>query len=160
MQTVYLNLTNGIEFLEISYSLGFNCFIRIQSTACEQKRWDFILQELDYNFLMNLALGKDVLVIDFSAKKEQTRAIYQGLEFIKYVLNKYWLNKEYTPCVRGFNCKEYFEGVYNKLDKRTLKKLDYFKKFLNTSDIKLEGLCFKTEHDGDYKYYSNLLMER
>lgn len=159
MEKLYLNLTNGIELLENLNSLDFN-FVRIQSTACEQKRWDFILQELDYNFLMHLALGENVIVVDYSAKKAQTRAVYQGLEFIKYTLNRYWLDKDYTPCVKGFNCKEYFKEVYDKLDKRTFKKLDYFKKFLATSEINLKSKCFKTEHDGDYEYYSALLKSK
>lgn len=158
MEKLYLNLTNGIELLENLNSLDFN-FVRIQSTACEQKRWDFILQELDYNFLMHLALGESVIVVDYSAKKAQTRAVYQGLEFIKYTLNRYWLDKDYTPNVKGFNCQEYFKSVYDKLDKRTFKKLEYFKKFLKTNEIKLKGLCFKTEHDGDYGYYSELLKK-
>ena len=157
--SIYLNLTNGIEALEVlkHTSLHDIKFVRIQSTACEQKRWDFILQELDYNFLMGIALGETITVVDYSATKGQTRAVYQGLEFIKYVLNKYWLNKEYTPNVKGFNCSEYFKSVYDKLDKRTFKKLEYFKKFLTTSEIRLKSMCFKTEHDGDYKYYSILL---
>ena len=159
--SIYLNLTNGIEALESlkPAKLHASNLVRIQSTACEQKRWDFILQDLDYSFLMSIALGERVTVVDFSAKKENTRAVYQGLEFIKYVLNKYWLNKEYTPNVKGFNCSEYFKSVYDKLDKRTFKKLEYFKKFLKTNEIKLKGLCFKTEHDGDYEYYSELLKK-
>ena len=159
--SIYLNLTNGIEALECLKPANLNAsnLVRIQSTACEQKRWDFILQDLDYSFLMSIALGENVTVIDFSAKKENTRAVYQGLEFIKYVLNKYWLNKEYTPNVKGFNCSEYFKSVYDSLDKRTFKKLEYFKKFLKTNEINLKGLCFKTEHDGDYEYYSKLLKK-
>lgn len=156
--SIYLNLTNGIEALEFLKPANLR-FVRIQSTACEQKRWDFILQDLDYSFLMDIALGENVTVVDYSAKKENTRAVYQGLEFIKYVLNKYWLNKEYTPNVKGFNCSEYFKSVYDKLDKRTFKKLEYFKKFLKTNEIKLKGLCFKTEHDGDYEYYFELLKK-
>ena len=46
MVKVYLNLTNGIEFLdnELMQARVYD-FIRIQSTACEQKRWDFVIQE-------------------------------------------------------------------------------------------------------------------
>ena len=156
--SIYLNLTNGIEALEFLKPANLR-FVRIQSTACEQKRWDFILQDLDYSFLMDIALGENVTVVDYSAKKENTRAVYQGLEFIKYVLNKYWLNKEYTPNVKGLNCSNYFKSVYDSLDKRTFKKLEYFKKFLKTDKIKLKGVCFKTEHDGDYEYYSELLKK-
>lgn len=42
-------------------------FIRIQSTLCEQKNWDRILQELDYDFLMHAAHGNEIIVYDFRA---------------------------------------------------------------------------------------------
>ena len=32
-------------------------FVRIQSTACEQQRFEAILQDLDSNLLLHLALG-------------------------------------------------------------------------------------------------------
>ena len=152
----YLNLTNGIEYLGDIKADGF---IRIQSTACEQKRWDFIIQELDYSFLMDLALGEIVMVHDMGANKETSRAIYQGLEFVKFALNKNWLGKDYIPKVRGFNCYKYFIEVYNNLDKRTLKKLDYFKKFLKTDCIWLLGHSKATIHDGDYTYYNDKLEQ-
>ena len=51
----FINLTNGIEALPTVD--GDVSFIRIQSTACEQKRWDFLIQDLDNNFYTWLALG-------------------------------------------------------------------------------------------------------
>ena len=76
--SIYLNLTNGIEALECLKPANLNAsnLVRIQSTACEQKRWDFILQDLDYSFLMDIALGENVTVVDYSAKKENTRVFY------------------------------------------------------------------------------------
>lgn len=73
--------------------------IRIQSTICEQKNWDRLIQDLDYDFLMNLALGHKCVVYDFGAKKPIPRAVYQGLEFVKYVLNSRWLDQEYITNV-------------------------------------------------------------
>lgn len=160
MVKVYLNLTNGIEFLEnkLMHTRVYD-FIRIQSTACEQKRWDFILQDLDYGFLMDIALGYNVYVVDFGANKETSRAVYQGIEFIKYVLNRRWLNNITIPKVRGNDCANYFDECYRNLDKRTLKKLDYFKKFLLTETINLYGQSQSTSKDGDYEYYKNILKE-
>lgn len=156
MVKFYLNLTNGIEALE---KQGFqdDGFIRIQSTACEQGRWDFILQELDYNFLMDIALGNTVMVIDFGANKETSRALYQGVVFIEYVLNRRWLNIITNPVVRGHDCSNYFDECYRKLEKRTLKKLDYFKKFLRTDEIKILKVGASTDKDGNYEYYKDLL---
>ena len=160
MVKVYLNLTNGIEFLdnELMQARVYD-FIRIQSTACEQKRWDFVIQDLDYGFLMDIALGYDVYVVDFGASKDTSRAVYQGVEFIKYVLNRRWLNTTIVSKVRGNDCSNYFDECYRNLDKRTLKKLDYFKKFLLTESINLYGQSQSTSKDGDYEYYKNILKE-
>lgn len=85
----YINLTNGIEAIPI-LSEGYH-FIRIQSTQCEQKHWDRVIQELDYDFLINAALGNECVIYDYGARKPNARAMYQGVEFIKYVLHRRWL---------------------------------------------------------------------
>lgn len=54
----YINLTNGVEAIPMLEFWNEDYrFIRIQSTICEQKNWDRLIQDLDYDFLMNLALG-------------------------------------------------------------------------------------------------------
>ena len=63
----YYNLTNGLQFKNFNEPYSF---IRIQSTACEQKRWDFIIQDLDNDFLYNLAIGNTCIVYDLSEKKK------------------------------------------------------------------------------------------
>src|SRR5574340_1552415 len=63
---IYLNLTNGLEALPLfadNYKI-----ICIQSTACEQKRWDYILADLDYNLLFDLALGNNCFIIDYTQR--------------------------------------------------------------------------------------------
>lgn len=53
MVNYYLNLTNGIEFLDRpDFNIKEYKFVRIQSTACEKHLWDKILMDLDYNFLL------------------------------------------------------------------------------------------------------------
>jgi hypothetical protein len=152
----YINLTNGIEAIE-KYNLKDYRFVRIQSTACEQKRWDFILGDLDYDFLMNLALGNHVVFHDASSKKEESRAIYQGLSWVVFVLYKVWFNKDITPIVKSHVATQYFTEQYNLLSKSTLNKLKYFRKFLNTDTLHLYTYSFRTDNDGNYKYYSELL---
>jgi len=156
MNIVYLNLTNGIESL--GKIKGNIRFIRIQSTVCEQHRWDFIIQDLDNDFLMNVAIGNNVIVID-RTDRYWSRAQFQGVEFIRYVLNKYWLNVEYFPMVKRHNVEKYYEECYKRLEKRTLKKLDYFKKFLLTNEIKIKCVGGFTVHDGDYKFYRNHILK-
>jgi len=147
----YVNLTNGIEAIQ-NLPFGYH-FIRIQSTLCERHRWDKLIKDLDYDFLMNLALGNTCIIFDYSAKKQTTRAIYQGLEFIKYVLSRRWFRKEEKAWVKGINVTTYFEQEYGKLSKDAKAKVDYFRKFLHTDELRVEGICAQTEHDNDFSFY-------
>jgi hypothetical protein len=153
----FVNLTNGIE--AIRHIEGEYSFIRIQSTACEQKRWDFILQELDYNFLVSLALGYECVVYDYGANKPVPRAVYQGLEFVRYVLNLHWFGRETPAYVKGHNAAGYFRLVHAQLEERTLKRLDYFRKFLLADRLNLRVVTDATTHDGDYSWYRSVLEE-
>jgi len=153
---IYLNLTNGLEYLA-GEKLSKYKVIRIQSTSCEQKRWDSILAELDYNFLFDLAIGKKCIVVDYSSKKDKPRAIYQGLEWIKYVINRIWFNREIIPYVRGTNVTKYFRQCYRAISKSTRKKIKYFRKFLLTDEIKIEVICQRTNNDNNIDFYKSIL---
>lgn len=167
MKKYYLNLTNGLEAFEYDSSLLYHCgFIRIQSTLCEQKNWDRIIQELDYDFLLNVAIGNEVVVYDFGANKEIPRALYQGMKFIEYSLNRRWFNTENEVYIsrsrkkQGQNSTKYFRECYDKLDDRTKKKLDYFKPFLNKGNfVNISCVSTSTIHDGDRDYYKKLMYE-
>ena len=122
----YLNLTNGLIYEDKKSN-----YIRIQSTACEQKRWDFIIQDLDNDFLYRLATGEKCIIYDKSEKDRIPRAMWQGVEWIKFVLWQRWYGIAYTPIMRnGDNCTLYFKHVFMNLDKRTFQKVDYFRKFV------------------------------
>lgn len=158
----YVNLTNGIE--AIPKLKGNFRFIRIQSTFCEQHLWNRLLQDLDNDFLFNLALGNSVTIYDYGAGKPNSRALYQGVEFIRYVLTRRWLGSEIRPNVDrtgnkdpGKDCRAYFSECYARLSRRTKKKLDYFKPFLLTDRIAIKTVCSATYHDGDREFYRNIL---
>lgn len=161
----YINLTNGIE--AIPNIKGDYRYIRIQSTACEQHLWDRILQDLDYDFLMNLAVGNECIVYDYGANKPISRALYQGLLFVEYVLYKHWIGIEYSPKVKrgenseGIDCSRYFDNAYRNLDKRTIMKLNYFKTFIpkDMRTINLHTISRATSHDGDKLFYFNIIQE-
>lgn len=171
---IYLNLTNGIEYLKdwelhecdrkLLYPftpLGIVRFVRIQSTQCEQKNWDMVIQDLDNDFLLNLALGRHIEVIDYSNHKNKaSRAIAQGIQFIKYVLERRWFDREIIPVVWNYKCDEYFSEIYKRLDKRTFKKIDYFKKFLLSDSVHLVGRSYTTDKDGKYDFYKEVLKEQ
>jgi len=151
----FINLTNGIEFLP---KVSDPNFIRIQSTWCEQKQWDRLLQDLDYNLLLWLSQGYPCVIWDTSSTKEVPRAIYQGVELIRYVLNRRWFDRITIPWVKTYNCSDYFDKVYDRLEDKTKKKLDYFKKFLNTDEVLLGSACGRTNHDTtDKSEFNNIL---
>lgn len=153
---IYLNLTNGLEYLpqvDGDYSV-----IRIQSTACEQKRWEFIINDLDYDFLFNLAIGNKCIVVDYSARKTIPRSLYQGLEWVRFVLEKVWFDREYEAICRNVPVKNYFIEEYRKLDKATLLKVKYFRKFLLTDKLNLGIITGTTKHDSDYNFYKGVVQ--
>lgn len=157
MTNKYLNLTNGLEYID---EVKDYKIIRIQSTLCEAKCWDKLIADLDYNFLLDLAQGNIVEIYDTSSKKKESRALYQGLQFIKYTLNRRWFNREEKVFVKGNDTTNYFRQEYSKLSQNTKKKLDYIKKFLNTDEIHIKTYCKKSFHDGQYEYFKTLLKER
>ena len=152
----YLNLTNGLEYLpqvEGDWSV-----IRIQSSLCERKKWEDIILDLDYDFLLNLALGNKCIVVDYSAKRIVPRAFWQGLEWVKYVLELVWFQREYEATCKGKFCLDYFRQEYLKLDKG-IDKVKYFRKFLLTDKLNLAIVCSQTNNDSKYEFYKKLLED-
>lgn len=155
---IYANLTNGIS--EIPDGLPLRC-VRIQSSHCEGKKWDLILRDLDYTFLMDLASGEEVVVVDASHRGSgMSRAVFQGIPWIRFALERRWFNRPNTPFVKGMNVFPYFDEAYYKISRKTKNKLDYVKKFLTTDEIKLSGRSVYTSHDGQYDWYKSVLIKR
>lgn len=155
---IFVNLTNGIEFLADCKNLSNINFLRIQSTHCEQKQWDRIIAELDSNFLMCLALGYKCIVLDCGSRSKDgiPRAIWQGLELIKCLLYKRWLDKEYEPEGKP-GTLEYFKGL--KLSKRSMRKIDYFKTFIQKDYIDLHTVCRSSLYDGNKEMYREIISK-
>lgn len=160
MDKYFLNLTNGIEFLENNKikECDFS-FIRIQSSKLERCLWNEVLNELDNNFLMYLAMGYNCMVVDYSPQKSKGRVIFQGIPFIRYVLDRNWnLRLDSYYYVKSNNCLSFFKKIYEKeLSDYTLKRITYFKKFLLTDKIKLDGFTLKTNNDTQYEKYKDML---
>jgi len=154
----FINLSNGIEFLPTLEKV--DGYIRIQSTACEQKLWWSIICDLDYTFLFAVANGDTISVYDCSAHKKIPRAIYQGLEWLKYVLNLRWKGHEIVPMVKGNNCQKYFNQQYYRgglIRDRAFKKLDYVSKFTRPTVIDIRGVSKPTDLDGNYIVLANIM---
>lgn len=157
---LFVNLTNGIEAIE-RYNLKLEdiSFVRIQSTHCENAAFDKMLLTLDSNFLMSLALGFDCVVYDFGAKSETSKAVYYGLEWIRYFLSKRWLGVEHIPFVKGKNVTRQFQEHYKKINKKTKQQIDYYKKFLLTNELHLSAVTGSTQNDNQPEFYANILKK-
>lgn len=158
MSKNFLNLTNGIEWISKLKDKSYS-FIRIQSTWCEQKRWNEIIQDIDNNFLMSLAIGEAIIIYDCSSQKKVSRALFQGVEWIKFVCWVYWFNYIPNAIVKGFNVTDYFTEQLNLLSIPSKNKIKYFRKFVLVNNFNISIKCMKTTHDSDYEWYKNLLME-
>jgi hypothetical protein len=155
---IFVNMTCGLEilpYLEGNPPIKVN-FIRLQSTLLEQGHHEAFIKDLDYNFLMYLALGYECLVFDYTSrwKDRPSRAIWQGLELVKYCLNRCWFGKE-IECPKGMHV--YFKKSYDGFDKKTKRKLKYFRKFLFTDELRIESQCDKTDNDGNTQFYREVL---
>lgn len=149
----FINLTNGLQAIE-EHGLDPRDvrFIRIQSTWCEQKRWEDILMALSDDFLMQAALGHECVVYDYGAGKPVPRAVWQGLEWVKFVLRRRWHDEPYMPEGRAGPLWTYFGGEYYRLADRTKTRLDYFRKFVD-GPLRIRAVTSATELDGKTEEY-------
>jgi len=124
----FINLSGGLAWTDPPACCGF---VRIQSTACEQKRWGFILAELDYSLLAALAAGVECHIYDVGARKPISRALWQGVPWILYALHRRWLGTEIRATVgrsdrHQHNVTAYFRDAYATIPRRDFARLDYF----------------------------------
>ena len=166
----FVNLKNGIEAvpaLRDHLGLEFD-FVRIQSTMCEAGDMEKVVGELDANFLIAAALGYSCVVYDYGSrdkKRGAPRALWYGLEFVRYALNVEWFGEaDRVPVLRGKNVAHDFSRKLRGFPKSAKKKLRYYRKFL-TDDVKargavrLVGVYKRTTHDDDDAFYRQLVRE-
>jgi|MDSW01.1.fsa_nt_gb hypothetical protein len=153
---VFVNLKNGIEAIDDLRALRVPyAFARIQSTMCEVGDLEKVLLELDASFMLDAALGRSVVVVDYGSrdrKRGAPRALWYGLEFVRYALNRAWFGYKggeeedgggggesggggtagahYVPVCRGKNVTNDFRRKYSALSKSCKKRLKYYRKFL------------------------------
>lgn len=176
MKHYFINLTNGIERLPELQETGDPLhFLRIRSTTLERKDWIFLLMDLDHNFLMHLALGKECVVVDYGTNRKNSKTCYKAVPLIRYLLTRRWYGGKidavrYTRSSdKVLDDTKHYEYIYDYLflhdqnnDKRKLKrKLDYFKNFIGGvgSTVKLSHLCESTVKDGKYPYYAEIVKK-
>jgi len=155
----FINLFGGLEWLTYHkpHRDGVH-FVRIQSTACEQKRWDFVVRDLDHTLLLYLSQGYPCIVYDVSRKKSESRAIYQGLTFVKFVIDYFWFGRKPAKLtVRGQDCTPYFYSQLHALSPEAVNKLKTYKKILTTSEALLTSRCLPSDYADDYASLQKIL---
>jgi hypothetical protein len=158
--THWVNLTNGLQAIR-DYQLTDWRALRIQSTHCEQKRWEDVLASVPDEMLLRLAMGEECRIYDYGANKPISRACWQGLEWVRYVLCRRWLGKRIQPRGRSSLMSGYFEEQYKlALSDRALRRLDYFANMAKPSRYPfITVVCAQTDKDGDSGYFMNCLQE-
>jgi hypothetical protein len=172
----YINLSNGIEaigpLLEAGLLPDHVRFCRVQSSHCEAQDFHAILQNLDHDLLMHLALGFDVRVYDFGSRgnfwqdshedgpKYVPRAVWWGLEWSRYALSEVWHLDPPPPLLRGYNVEDLFREKANTLPKPLHKRLKYYRSYLSPglSKLQLSGYYAQTLLDGKKDAYHEMLQ--
>lgn len=123
----YANLTRGTLCPHLG-QCECSHFCRIQSTSCEQKHWDRVIYDAGPDLLHYMGQGAEIVVHDFSEKPRETRAMWQGLSWIRYAAQRI-LHQTPTPITGrgGAAMQVYFEREYDHNDRliRALKALAY-----------------------------------
>ncbi|KXZ46605.1 hypothetical protein GPECTOR_42g816 [Gonium pectorale] len=139
-------------------------FVRIQSTACEQQNLEALMCELDAHLLVSLALGHCCLVYDLGSRGRDgtPRALWYGLEFVRYTLTKLWLRKPCPAVLRGKNVARTFEAHIRGFKQSTTRRLQYYAKYIppGLERLRLHGVFRPTLHDYDTAFYVALLHQR
>jgi len=138
----FINLTDGLEWAD---ELPEFSFVRIESTAIEKEAWDRILRDLDANLLMNLAMGEECHFYDCGANREVSKTVSVGIPFIVKTLYDFWLGE--TPYMAKTPERQAVK-----------RKIGYFRRFVNTDQIKLIGHSRKTINDGNKPYFQNIAV--
>lgn len=168
----FINLTNGIEAIPQLLSSGVNenelNYIRIQSTHCESRNYNAILEGLDTTLLMNLARGNVCLLYDFGSRGTGTligeddekygipRAYWMGTEWIRHALASIWhlpearLGKRY---VRGYNSVDHFNEQIMLIPKVLRRRIKYFRPYVTTKHLHLYPIYKRTMEDANKQFH-------
>lgn len=159
----FVNLTNGLEALPALRGAGLPVgFVRIQSTLCEQGRLEAVVNGLDASLLLHLASGHCCLIYDYASRNKKRgapRAVWMGLEFIRFALARVWLRRPAEAACRGHNVTAAFEARVQAFSEPTKRRLRYFAQFMPAAGlqaVQLYGVCTATEHDLDAEFYRDI----
>lgn len=153
----WINMTNGLQAIREYRLLDYHV-MRVQSTHCEQKRWEDVLASVPDEFLFHMALGYRCYVFDYGAHRELSRAQWQGFEWVRYVLWRRWASRVITPVGRAKCMGPYFAQQYARLSRRAKSRLDYFKPMiLGEPKGLIINVAGRTANDGKKEWLFNCI---
>lgn len=134
MSLHFINLTNGLACLP---HVDEPRYMRLQSTWCEQKRWDDVLFTLPPDFYMALAKGQSITVHDVSERPRRTRACWQGITCAKVSCALEWGLPLPSPDGRGgLSLQQYLISEWHfSLSERTHTALRYYRRYIDTPSL-------------------------
>ena len=168
----YVNLKNGVEALpfirDVMHVRRYD-YCRIQSSLLEAGHVERVITELDSSLMLDLALGRACFVWDYGSRdvvkgKGNPRALWYGLEFVRYALRKEWfpgteVAEKAIAVTRGKRVDQDFDRKLTMLDRSTKRKIRYYRQFIpeSVSDVRLIGVYRATTHDDDTEFYRSVL---
>jgi hypothetical protein len=148
----WVNLTNGLQAIK-DYNLQDYRIMRLQSTHCEQKRFEDILVSVPDEFLFYCAVGKENRVYDYGANKPIPRAIWQGLAWVNYAITRHWTGTIIEVRGRsGHMMNHYFDELYNSLSDKSKNRMRYYKTF-SSGMPNITPITSSTHKDGDKSWF-------
>lgn len=166
---IYLNLTNGLQAIPICESMGIEPrFVNIQSTALEQKNYDSVIERLGPDVIMDCASGRHVAVIDYGTRKELSRAVYWGVPFVRYSMDRAWYGMEPAEVLQPMRrsggvqmniASQLSEAYERKMGHKARAYLRRFKPYAvagSRGGTDLIGISIPTSHDGDAEWYAGV----
>ncbi|GBF97550.1 hypothetical protein Rsub_10151 [Raphidocelis subcapitata] len=167
----FVNLTDGLEAAPTLARLGLpHAYCRVCSTDVEQQNFEALVQGLDANLLMALALGHSCCVWDLGSRnkaKGAPRALWGGLEFVRWCLETMWLPQNGAEPggvagpqahLRGHRVTAEFEAHRRRFSQSTKRRLRYYAKYVppGTRRLQLVGVYKATFNDSNHDHYVRL----
>ena len=154
----YINLSNGLEALDEGI-IGEIRFMRLQSTSCEHYRWEYILDSLSDDFLLDVCAGNEIVVHDRACSLRAgglSRAQWQGIEWVKYALSRTGFGMVLALEKPFKHVPGYWREVYSKLSSKTLGRLVWYSKWATDDLIRIRCVGGLAKHDGDSGWHKKV----
>lgn len=159
MSKKVINLSTGLEFVQLGFVNKVDAYVRFQSTLLEQKKWQKFLDNVDNTFLYWLATGERIDFYDCGSRRHdgKSRVIWQGIPFIQFMCRKAWdIPSPNKVFVKEHNVKDYFEEVARSINYDRLK---YFHDKCTVESFQLYCHYFPSIFDGSNKPFLGRIFE-